>query len=360
MESFSAYSAHIVDSVDEGVVVVDQQGNITLMNPAAESITCRSRSFSHGKSFASQFANEPMLLEMVAKTSETGMTVSDYEHTVLHALGQLKPVSATTTPLFDDNGNRIGTILILRDLTNIRDLERAVRHQDRLSSLGTLAAGLAHEIKNPLGGIKGAAQLMVMELPEESDLQENLRVIIKEAERVNRIVEELLQLGSPSQSKRAPVTLHLLLADIILLLKGVALDQGVTLTQHVDPSIPPILADGEQLTQLFLNLIKNAVEASPKGGRVTVSNRILSDYTLTQRGEKRSRMVAFEVTDTGTGIEPEVMEKLFTPFYSTKPKGTGLGLAICQKIVTEHRGMIKVDSLPGKGTQFTVMLPLVQ
>jgi two-component system nitrogen regulation sensor histidine kinase GlnL len=119
------------------------------------------------------------------------------------------------------------------------------------------------------------------------------------------------------------------------------------------------MADEERLTQLFLNLVKNAVEAIDASGVVEISSRIVSEYSMTQKGEKRSRMVAIEIADNGCGILPENMERLFTPFHTTKERGTGLGLAICQKIVAEHRGMIRVDSQAGRGTTFTILLPLV-
>jgi two-component system nitrogen regulation sensor histidine kinase GlnL len=297
---------------------------------------------------------------MVEKTAASGMTVSDHENIVLRKGKHLVPVAATTSPLLLGSGERLGTIVVLRDLSNIRELEGALRQGDRLSVLGTLAAGLAHEIKNPLGGIKGAAQLLERELPEGSEQRDYIRVMLKEVQRVNRIVEELLQLVSPRKLEPAPVNLHRILGDIVLLQKGAAAGKRITFQQQFDPSIPPILADEALLVQLFLNLVKNAVEAVEEDGLVRVSSRVVAEYSLTQKGERRSRMVAVEVADNGPGISPEQLENLFTPFYTTKSKGTGLGLAICQKIVADHRGLIKVESEPGTGTTFTVMLPLIQ
>ena len=229
-----------------------------------------------------------------------------------------------------------------------------------MSSLGTLAAGLAHEIKNPLGGIKGAAQLLEQELPEEGGLRDYTRVMIKEVRRVNRIVEELLELASPRKIKLDRVNLHKTIGDIMTLQKRAASGKNIAFRQQFDPSIPPILGDEALLTQLFLNLIKNAVEAVAEEGTVQVTSRVVSDYSMSQNWERRSRMVALEVSDDGPGMDKEQMEHLFTPFYTTKAKGTGLGLAICQKIVLEHRGMIKVESERSRGTTFTVMLPLIQ
>ncbi|RNC73289.1 MAG: PAS domain S-box protein [Desulfuromonadales bacterium] len=354
------FYANIIDSVGDGVIVIDLEGRVTLMNPAAEEITAKSRRQAQGQPFSSVFRGEDILLEMVEKSAATGMTISDHENIVIRKAKQVTPVSATSFPLLLGTGETTGAILVLRDLTNIRELEEAVRHADRLSTLGTLAAGLAHEIKNPLGGIKGAAQLLDLELPPESELRDNIRIMVKEVERVNRIVEELLALASPRRLQLSKVNLHKVLGDIVILQKRAAEGKKISFQQQFDPSIPPILGDEGLLTQLFLNLIKNSVEAVEEGGLIRVASRVISDYSMTQKGERRSRMVAIEVWDDGSGIPKDQLEQLFTPFFTTKVKGTGLGLAICQKIVSEHRGMIKVESDPGKGTTFTVMVPLIQ
>ncbi|GFO58285.1 PAS domain-containing sensor histidine kinase [Geomonas silvestris] len=359
-ERMEAYYANVVDSVGDGVIVLDNDGVVTLVNPAAEEMAAVSRRQALGSPFRDIFKGENALNEMVAKTVATGMSVSDHENIVLKRGGRLTPVGASTSPLLSSSGERIGTILLMRDLTNVRELEDAVRQADRLSSLGALAAGLAHEIKNPLGGIKGAAQLLEMEFPDNEDLREYIRVMLKEVQRVNLIVEELLALASPGRLKLTKVNLHRVLSDIVLLQRRAAEDgRKASIQQYFDPSIPPILADESLLTQLFLNLIKNAHEAVGENGVVKVTSRVLSDYSMNQKGERRARMVAIDVADNGPGIPAEVLENMFTPFFTTKSKGTGLGLAICQKIVSEHRGMIKVDSDPSRGTVFTVMLPLI-
>lgn len=353
------FYANVIDSVGDGVIVVDDTGIITFLNPAAEELTGVSRTMAQGVQFATVFKGEELLREMVSKSSTTGMSISDHENIMLYRSGHPTPVSATTTPLMLASGEKVGTILLLRDLTSIRELEEAVRTADRLAALGTLAAGLAHEIKNPLGGIKGAAQLLEKELPPDSELLDYTRIMIKETQRVNRIIEELLALTTPRRLKLSKVNLHRVIGDILALQKSSAAEQ-TRFQQQFDPSIPPILADEEQLTQLFLNLIKNAVEAVSEGGLIRISSRVLSDYTMTKKGEQRQRMVAVEVSDNGPGMTRELVDQLFTPFFTTKSRGTGLGLALCHKIVTEHRGMIKVASEPGKGTTFTVTLPLIQ
>ena len=353
------YYATVLDSVGDGVIVIGRQGQVTLMNPAAEELTGRSRRQTLELPFVEAFSSEPVLVEMVERTAASGVSRSDQDNVVLKNTGRLIPVNASTVPLLRADGEAIGVILTLRDMTSIRELEAAVRQADRLSTLGTLAAGLANEVKNPLGGIKGAAQLLERELDPDNDLLEYPRVMIREAERIDKIIRQLLELASPKGPRYAPVNLHMVLGDIILLQREAAGSREVSIVTGFDPSIPPIMADESQLTQVFLNLIRNALEAMTEGGRLTVTSRVLSDYQL-GRDEGRSRMVAVEVADTGPGIEAENLSKVGTPFFSTKEGGTGLGLAICQKIVSEHRGMLKIDSQPGQGTRISVLLPLIQ
>jgi two-component system nitrogen regulation sensor histidine kinase GlnL len=359
-EQLPEFYANVIDSVGDGVIVIDREGLVILMNPAAEEIAGVSRRISNGQAFSLLFKGEEPLLEMVGKSAASGMTFSDHENIVVRKGGRLTPVNVTVSPLLKADGEKAGVIVLLRDLTNIRELEEAVRKSDRLSSLGALAAGLAHEIKNPLGGIKGAAQLLEMELAEDDELRECTRVVLKEVQRVNRIVEELLELASPRKLNLVGVNLHKILAHIVFLQQRAVEGKPVIFQRQLDPSIPPIIADEERLTQLFLNLIKNAVEAVGNSGLITIASRVVAEYSMTHKGERRSRLVAVEISDNGPGMGREVLENLFTPFYTTKEKGTGLGLAICQKIVAEHRGMIRVDSEEGRGATFTILLPLNQ
>jgi len=353
------YYATVIDSVGDGVIVVGSNGLITLCNPAAEQITGFSQRQSLGVKFHKLFALETTLIEMLEKTMRTGITISDHENVVVRSTGRITPVAVTCYPLVEGSGENIGAILTLKDITYIRELEAAVRQADRLSTLGTLAAGLAHEVKNPLGGIKGAAQLLERKFEPASEFLEYTQVMIRETERIDHIVRELLELASPRLLKLEKVNLHKILGDILLLQKQAVSGREITFSQHFDPSIPDIMADEEMLARLFLNLICNGLDAMENGGRLTVSSRVLSDYSMTQN-ERKSRMVAIEVCDDGSGIRHEDLENIWSPFFSTKSSGTGLGLTICHKIVSEHRGMIKAESDPGHGTKITVMLPLVR
>jgi len=263
-------------------------------------------------------------------------------------------------------GNQDGAVIIIRDLSQIKELEGTLRRADRLSILGTLAAGLAHEIKNPLGGIKGAAQLLSMELGKESALQDYTQIMVKEVERINFIIEELMDLGNPRPPELGDVDLSQLLDDIILLQREAVRSQDIKFILKLDPSIPPIQGDEDLLTRLFLNLIKNAGEAisntdhhtGSHTGEVLVETRIATNYHITSPGGRPSPMVDIKISDTGCGIAENEMDRIFTPYFTTKSKGSGLGLAISQKIIEDHHGLLKIESSPKKGTSIIVSLPL--
>ncbi len=353
------YYANVIDSVGDGVIVVGNDGIITLCNPAAEELTGFSRRQMLGADFEKLFSLEAVLVEMVARTMRTGLTISDQDNMVVRSTARITPVAVTCYPMTLADGEHVGVIVTLKDITYVRELEATLRQADRLSTLGTLAAGLAHEVKNPLGGIRGAAQLLERELGYQNDLLEYTRVVIRESERIDLIIRELLDLASPRGLKTAPINLHRVLDDILQLQRHAVRDRNISFVSDYDPSIPDIMADGELLNRVFLNLVCNALDAMGEAGQLTVTSRVLSDYHMAQN-DRRSRMVAVEISDDGPGIPPEDLENIWTPFFSTKAKGTGLGLTICHRIVEEHRGMIKVESDVGRGSRFTVLLPLIQ
>lgn len=352
--------ALIVENVGEAVIALDPEEKISLFNPAAQTMTGMSEKQCLGKKFSNCFGHQKILCRLVEKALSAGRSISDHETVELQRSKKSLPVSATVSPLFTPDGEQQGAVLIMRDLTQIRTLEDAIRRADRLSMVGTMAAGLAHEIKNPLGGIKGAAQLLQMELDDGSSLSEYPEIMIREAERVNNIIEELLDLSRPRQAVRNEVNIGQVLNEIIMLQRQAFLEKGVKFIKYLDPSIPPIRADQNLLTQLFLNLIKNAGEAVGESGEVLITTRIDSDYHLSAPGERAVPLVQIVIEDDGPGIPADQRERIFTPFYTTKSAGTGLGLATCQKIVSDHQGLLSVQSRKTGGTTFCVSLPLLR
>ena len=349
----------ILENIDRAVIAFDQEGRIILFNPAAEALIERSSRQIIGQHYQDLFKDQKTLLYLVKVALVEGRSITDDEGLYLHRLNAVPlPVNAYAAPIYAYRGNQDGAVMIIRDLSRIKELEGTLRRADRLSMLGTLAAGLAHEIKNPLGGIKGAAQLLAMELVEESSLLEYTQIMIKEVERINFIIEELMDLGNPRAPEISDVDLTKVLDDIILLQREAARGKSIKFLLKLDPSIPPIKGDEGFLTRLFLNLIKNAREAIVHDGEVLVETRVSSNYHMTSPGRRSSQMVDITITDTGCGIEEEEMDRIFTPYFTTKIKGSGLGLAISQKIIEDHHGLLKIESSPGVGTTVIVSLPL--
>ncbi len=350
----------VLDNVEDAIIAVDQKGRVALFNPAAQLYTGLSERQSLGKEFEELFAGQQGLLYLIRTAIREGRSISDRENLLLRRnSGTPLPVSASVSPIYDTSGEREGVVIILRDLSRVRELENAVRRADRLTMLGTLAAGLAHEIKNPLGGIKGTAQLLSMEL-KEGPLKEYTEIMTREVERINGIIEGFMDLARPRPPQLSEVNLAKILGNIVLFQKEAHRGKEIDFQLHLDPSIPPIRGDENLLTQLFLNLVKNACEAIRKKGRVDVGTKVVSEYHMHTPGDRSSPLIAVEIRDTGDGIDPEEIDRIFTPFYTTKTRGSGLGLATCQKIVHDHMGFLKVESVPGQGTIFIIYLPFIR
>jgi signal transduction histidine kinase len=251
--------------------------------------------------------------------------------------------------VLQDKGAIKGAFVLFRDVSHLLTLEEQIRRSDRLKTIGQIAAGTAHEIRNPLTAIKGFMQLLNKSLADRSmeKEQEFVGIVLSELERVNDLVSEFLLLSKPKEIKLVSMRIGLVLQEILPMIRNEALLHNVTVLYFPKPELAPILADKEQLKQVFLNLGKNAIEAMDGGGTL-----IIRDYHDPYETDK----IAVEISDTGSGIDPEALEKVFDPFFTTKPQGTGLGLSVCQRIVHDLGGSIEVSSDEG-GTRFIVKLP---
>ncbi|MGH7926182.1 MAG: two-component system sensor histidine kinase NtrB, partial [Candidatus Binatia bacterium] len=240
------------------------------------------------------------------------------------------------------------------------ELEQDLKQADRLAIMGTLAAGLAHEIRNPLGGIKGAAQLLRRAVEDDATLRAYTDIMIRESDRVNQLIEQLLDLSRPWQLNFAPVNIHEILEEVLLLEMHSAPGKSITVKKRFDPSLPPVKGDRAQLMQVFLNLVKNAYEAMERTGILMLTTRLETDFHIRAQGRRRSRLIWVEIADDGAGIDEETLPHVFSPFFTTKNSGTGLGLATCYRIVNEHGGIIRVESAKRKGTTFKVSLVVAE
>jgi two-component system, NtrC family, nitrogen regulation sensor histidine kinase GlnL len=352
----------VLAGLPDAVIAVDDALRVVFWNAAAEALTGRSSRRAAGRSLKELLPPDASLTRHLAETVRTGESRGEGETTLLTPDGHTVPVSIVTAPLFDHGGTVGAAVAVLRDISRIRELEAEVRRGETLAAAGRMAVGLAHEIRNPLGAIRGAVQLLARELAPGSRFGEYTQVLIQEVDRVNRIIEQLLDLARPVQLRTGPLNLHQLLERVALLAAEGALAQGVTIVRRYDPSLPPILGDEDRLVQVFHNLVRNALDAMKGGGRLTLTTRIsLSPvFAKMDLGAGQRSMVEVQVTDEGTGIPARVQAKVFDPFFTTKERGLGLGLALCHRILEEHKGAVRIDSVEGRGTTVTCFLPIAR
>src|SRR5437773_4349233 len=347
----------VLASLEDGVVVLDATGRIADLNPAAEQLLGVSNPQAIGMEVGQLGASRrnDWLGELARGTLREGAARRHGEGILVSRSGEA-PVSAACAPVFDGDGGLSGVVLVLHDLSLQRTLEATASRADRLAALGTVALGLAHEIKNPLGGIKGAAQLLRGAV-DDPELVHCTDIIIREVERLDGLVEHLRELSVPPRLDLQPVNIHRLLNDVLALQPQAPASRRTALRLPLDPSLPAVRGDRAQLTQVFLNLVKNALEALSGRGELRVSTRIETRYYI-RRGRGRGQFLSVVGGDTGPGVPPEDAAQLFSPFFSTKAGGSGLGLALCHRIVAEHGGTIAYETRPGGGACFRVTLPV--
>jgi two-component system, NtrC family, nitrogen regulation sensor histidine kinase GlnL len=347
----------------DAVVGVDEALRIVLWNPAAEALLGRSARRVVGRTLKAVFAPDTSLVRHLSDTLATGESRSEAEAVIEAVDGRPVQVSILTAPLAVRGAGSVGAaIAVIRDMTRLRQLEAEVRRGETLAAVGRMAVGLAHEIRNPLGAIRGAVQLMQRELGDEARFREYTDVLFAEVTRVNRIIEMLLDLGRPVQLRLVPLNLHQMLDRVAMLSEEMAGARGVQIVRRYDPSLPPVLADEDRVVQVIHNLVRNGIEAMPAGGRLTLISRLSMNplFAKVDLGYGQRSMAEVQVVDEGDGIPDALRAKLFTPFFTTKDKGLGLGLAISHRIVEEHRGVLQVESQPGRGTIVSCFLPLAR
>ena len=361
-------TADILTGIVDGVIVIEAGGQVIIWNRAAEEMTGIAAADALGKNIAIVLADNPGAAGLVEKTFSSGRSYSDYDAELSVKHRPPCPVGLVTSVLTDDDGIPTGVILTIRDQAGVRELKERMRRSDRLATLGMIAAGIAHEVKNPLVGISGAAQLMKSEVLSGNEtgkdagqgrnLIEYLDVILKEADRLNNVLEGILDFTRLKPPEIKAYNIHSILDRVLLLNEVNARQSKVILARLYDPSLPEVMGNRDQLIQVFLNLVRNAIEAMPAGGKLTVVTRMSDLFTSVQADGKKHRLMVVKINDTGRGIKQEHLNDVFTPFFTTKDKGVGLGLALSYQIVQEHLGTIRVESRENEGTTFSVYLPL--
>jgi len=361
----SRFTEGILRTLGSAVVAVDASGRITYVNPAAESLLGAS---------AATLLSRPAAHVLMIRGGESLLPTSSSldamgEVDLLLPDGRTVTVDARVSRMEDAEG---GLVAILTDRTELKRAEVSARRKERLASLGELSAGVAHEIRNPLAGIGASAQLLSERLSADENHRRLVELILDEVARLDRIVESMLQFARPPEPRLRRAPLDAVLDRALGLLAEDAETAGVRVETERSNPLPEIWIDPDQIEQVVLNLVRNALQAMEEsGGRLTLVLRRVSRprYVRMRSGRRREDKgvpsgegplqdwVELEVTDTGHGIPPEELDRIFNPFYTTRKRGTGLGLAISEAIVREHGGMITVQSRPGHGTTVLLDLP---
>ncbi len=344
----------ILDNMNSGLVTTDAANRVIYANPAAVAILGRSGSALVGQHVGAFFASRGAEGELVPFDPPPDRVArgrrEDAELIGLTETGEEVPIGYNLSVIPAEHAEgHVGKIMLFQNLTEVKQLEQRVRQADRLRAVGEMAASIAHEIRNPLASIAGSIELLTESAALGARGQKLLRIIMNESDRLNHIIEEFLAYARERVPQLAPHNLRTVIEEVVTLFRNTETAVRRTEIELRAPEAPPyVLADHEQLKQVFFNLLRNATEAMPGGGRIEIE----IEPCVPEGGE-----ICVRVRDTGCGISPEALEHVFEPFYSTKRRGTGIGLAMTEKIVRAHNGTISVESVPGCGTTFTITLP---
>ena len=347
LASLRALHERIVESIRSGVVTTDLQGRIYSFNTAAREITGYEEKDVRGQEASILFGDIGEDIAESLRAAEAGEASPRFEANCLTAEGLRLRLGFSISPLFAESGETSGIVITFQDLTQIRALEETSRRQDRLAAIGRMAASIAHEIRNPLAAMRGSIQMLRSELGGDSSQAELMEIILRESDRLNRIISDFLTYARPRSIVMAEVDVSELLRETFTLMRH---SPEVTAQQQLEENLPdqPLIAevDAEQLRQVFWNLTRNALQAMPSGGTLQAQ---------LNRNAKGNLQINF--ADTGCGMAPEQVERLFEPFSSTTG-GSGLGLSIVYQIIRDHGGTINARSREGQGTTITIELPV--
>lgn len=370
------YNQNILTSMTSGLFTLHLDGSFATFNLMAETITGLSEEAVRGQPYQDVFAHNPQLVQVIeaSRYHHTPLTVPRLEYSCRD--GRTVLLALRTAMLRNSATQVVGLLAIFEDLSPIQVLERQLRRADQLAALGQMAAGIAHEIKNPLASVRAFVQLVKRRRDDEAFMEKFDRIVLSELDRINTIVEELLQLARPAKLRCVPMQIGTVLQRVVEVHAERIEQQHIMLKTVFAPNLPPAMIDAEQLYRGMANLVLNAIEAMPNGGELALVCRpvpkALVDFAASGLGQGLDEPhdvpaaaldlyasnIEVTISDTGVGIPPDQLDVMFTPFHTTKPKGTGLGLALTHKIIEEHHGTIQVSSQLGQGTMITVTLPL--
>ena len=342
------YTRQVVENMANGLLSLDKNGKLVSYNEVALNLLELDES-----------NLKDVEIQKLLDFKETGIIntlgscqkVIDSEFTFNTKNGDKRPLSISSTPIENEPGVCDGVVIVIRDLRELKELEEKVREAEKLAAIGKLAASVAHEVRNPLSSIKGFAKFLHKSMDKGSQQRQYAQIMIKEVDRINRVINDLLTFSRPIKLELNPTNVSDLIAHGVGLVQAEADSRSVTINVNADPSMSNVILDENQMTQVILNLLLNAMSAVEDNGVIQIhSNK-----------DPQDRFLSIQIEDDGDGISPEFMENIFEPFVTSREKGTGIGLAIVKKIVENHGGKIEASSPPPskeKGSTFNLLIPI--
>ena len=353
LENMRSYTSNVIESMTSGLVSLDAEGYVATVNAGARAILGLGSEDVDGVDVDEVVRVEPSADRREVDRMLTGEKEALEIETRVMGKGASVPVALSASSLRDEEGKRAGTVLLFQDLREIEELKEAVERERHLASLGRLAAGVAHEIRNPLSALKGFAQFFRTKFKPGSEEERYSDIMIEEVERLDRVVQELLDFARPVTPDRKPTPPNAIIEEALALVSEDAQFKRVKIDKKLLEDLPDVLVDPMQMRQAVLNVLLNAIEAMSEGGTLTIEAAVADPAD-------GPSAVTLSVTDTGVGMSAEEVGKLFEPFYTTKPSGTGLGMTVVSRVVEQNGGRIGVRSAPGEGTTFSLVLPVAE
>lgn len=353
LEGVKNFTESIIQSIGSGIIITEMNDTITYVNRAGERILGYSKDELMGKPFG--------IFELREKENVIHSLLDNPEDQDTRREGWMRrkdlgefPVGFTINNHLSIRGETIGRIVIFRDMTNVYKIQEEILRMDRLVSLGKLASGIAHELRNPLAGIKTTAQALGEEMSEDDSRREYLNRITKEIDRLNGLLKTFFSFAKPQKLNLAHCPITDIINEIIPFLMKEIADKKIRFIENYHPQLPKIKVDKNQMYQVFLNLFLNAIQAMPDGGELRIE---VGPMISNPSDGLKQNFIRIVISDTGRGIPPHIVPNIFDPFFTTKPKGIGLGLSIAYQIIKKHGGTIKVESKWERGTSFIIHLP---
>lgn len=353
----------IIQNINAGLFITDLDGVVTFANKIAGRLLGYEVEDLLERNMAQFFRNKDEAERLLSLLSLPEKKIDNYETRLIDKNSKELVIGINASTLVDRSNKFEGVVFLFRDLTEIYHLRNQVERMERLALLGELSAGIAHEIRNPLAGIKASAQVLQESLNHEDFRSELINRIVKEVDKSNRLLKEFFKFARPMPPRYGFFDIEMIIDSVYLLLAPRFKKNNIKFREEFEDHLPQVYIDETQIEQVILNFFLNAVDVMTDGGelRITTQKKKLSLLDTQQSKydvpNQELYYVIIDIADTGKGIKPEVIDKIFNPFFTTKKDGLGLGLSICSRLIEENRGKVDVVSAPGKGTTFTLALP---